>query len=294
MNSTFAVGATLLLITRFVPEPALAALQKEKVTVWYGPPTLFTVLINHPTISDYDLSSLRYVKIGAAPIPEEVRRQWEILTGGVQMVLGYGLTEACPETLSSPPDDVRPGTVGIPIMDTDIKIVDMETGTKELPLCEPGELIVRGPQVMKGYWDDPDQTKRALRDGWLYTGDLARIDEDGYITIVDRLKHTIKYKGYSVFPAEVENILYSHPSVRECAVVGKPESFAGEIPKAFVVLKEGHALTEGELIEYCRENIAPYKRIREVEFVTDLPKTAVGKILARQLREQEREKYYKS
>ena len=293
MNSTFMVGATLLLVTRFKPETALEAIQKEKVTCWYGPPTLFTLLVNLPTLTKYDLSSLRYVKIGAAPIPEEIRRQWEHLTG-VKMILGYGLTEASPETLSSPPNDIRPGTVGIPIMDTDAKIVDLETGLKELLPGETGELIVRGPQVMKGYWKDPDQTRHSLRNGWLYTGDLARIDEDGYFIIVDRLKNTIKYKGYSVFPAELENLLYSHPAVKECCVVGKPDTFTGEIPKAFVILKEGHNPTKEELIDYCKERIAPYKRIREVEFVDSLPKTAVGKILARELREQERMKYRNS
>lgn len=293
MNSTMLVGATLLLVTRFKPEIALEAIQKEKVTCWYGPPTLFTLLVNHPALTKYDLSSLRYVKIGAAPIPEEIRRQWEHLTG-VKMILGYGLTEASPETLSSPPDDIRSGTVGIPIMDTDAKIVDMETGSKELLPEETGELIVRGPQVMKGYWKDPDQTRHSLRNGWLYTGDLACIDDDGYFIIVDRLKNTIKYKGYSVFPAELENLLYSHPAVKECCVVGKPDTFTGEIPKAFVVLKEGYNSTKEELIEYCKDRIAPYKRIREVVFVDSLPKTAVGKILARELREQERRKFQNS
>ncbi len=294
MNSTFAVGASVFLVTRFSPETALEAIQREKVTLWYGPPTLFIMLINHPTIKKYDLSSLRYVKIGAAPIPEEIRRQWEHLMGGVKMVLGYGLTEASPETLSSPPNAIRPGTVGIPIMNTDIRIVDLESGMKQCSPGETGELIVHGPQVMKGYWRDSEQTHKALRNGWLYTGDLAKISDDGYVTIVDRLKSMIKYKGYSVFPAEIENILYSHPTVKECSVVGKPDSYAGEIPKAFVVLKPGHTSTEKELIQYCRDHIAPYKRIREVEFIDELPKTAVGKILSRQLREEEQKKYHNS
>ncbi|MFX0078390.1 MAG: long-chain fatty acid--CoA ligase [Candidatus Hermodarchaeota archaeon] len=288
MNSVFFVGATLLLFTRFSIDEGLETLQREKATVWYGPPTLFAMLVNDPNFSNYDLSSLRYVKIGAAPIPEEIRRQWVALTGGVSMVLGYGLTETCPEAISSPPDDIRPGTVGIPIIDTDAKIVDIETGRTELPPGESGELILYGPQVMQGYWKDPAQTKFALRDGWLFTGDMASIDKDGYVTILDRLKNTIKYKGYTVFPAEVENVLYKHPSVRECCVVGKPDSFAGEIPKAFIVLKEGQNPTPEEIIEFCQNRIAPFKRIREVEFVDSLPKTAVGKILARELREQEK------
>ena len=291
MNSVFAVGATLLLFTRFSIDQGLAALEREKATVWYGPPTLFTLLVNNPKLTNYDLNSLRYVKIGAAPIPEEIRRQWVTLTGGVSMVLGYGLTEACPEAISSPPEDIRPGTIGIPIIDTDAKIVDVETGRTELPPDDPGELILSGPQVMQGYWKDPAQTKFALRDGWLFTGDMASIDKDGYVTILERLKNTIKYKGYTVFPAEVENVLYKHPSVKECCVIGKPDSFTGEIPKAFIVLKERHNPTPEEIIEFCQNHIAPYKRIREVEFVDSLPKTAVGKILARALREQERKKH---
>ncbi|MHA2315833.1 MAG: class I adenylate-forming enzyme family protein, partial [Candidatus Hermodarchaeia archaeon] len=178
----------------------------------------------------------------------------------------------------------------IPIMDTDAKIVDIETGLKEVSSGGAGELIIRGPQVMMGYWKDPDQTDFALREGWLFTGDMASIDKDGYICILDRLKNTIKYKGYTVFPSEVENVLYKHPGVKECCVVGKPDTLAGEVPKAFIVLKTGHTPTVAEIIEFCRAQIAPYKRIREVEFVKCLPKTAVGKILARRLREKERKK----
>ncbi len=206
---------------------------------------------------------------------------------GVELILGYGLTEASPETHNSPPNRVKIGSVGIPIIDTDAKIVDIETGTKELPPGEVGELIVKGPQVMKGYMKRPEETKRALRDGWLYTGDIAKMDEEGYFYIVDRLKDTIKYKGYSVFPTEVENVLYMHPSIKECAVIGKPDPVAGEIPKAYVVLKEGATITKDELIEYCKKRIAPYKRIREVEFVAELPKNIAGKILRRALRNRE-------
>jgi len=242
--------------------------------------------VNHPAITKYDLSSLRCVKAGAAPIPNSTKRKWDSLTG-VELILGYGLTEASPETHDSPPNRVKIGSVGIPIINTDAKIVDIETGTKELPLGEVGELIVKGPQVMKGYMKCPEETERALRDGWLYTGDIARMDEEGYFYIVDRLKDTIKYKGYSVFPAEVENVLYMHSLIKECAVIGKPDPVAGEIPKAYVVLKEGTTITKGELIEYCQKRIASYKRIREVEFVAELPKNIAGKILRRALRNRE-------
>ncbi len=285
MNSTFYVGATLVLTTRFNPDRALELVEKKKVTVWYGAATMFNVITRHPAITKYNLSSLRCVKAGAAPIPNSTKTRWDSLTG-IELILGYGLTEASPETHNSPPNRVKIGSIGIPIIDTDAKIVDIETGTKELPPSEAGELIVKGPQVMKGYMKQPEETERALRNGWLYTGDIARMDEEGYFYIVDRLKDTIKYKGYSVFPAEVENVLYGHPSIRECAVIGKPDSVAGEIPKAYVVLKEGVAITKEELIEYCKKRIAPYKRIREVEFVAELPKNIAGKILKRALRKR--------
>jgi long-chain acyl-CoA synthetase len=206
---------------------------------------------------------------------------------GVELILGYGLTEASPETHDSPPNRVKIGSVGIPVIDTDAKIVDISTGTKELSSGEVGELIVKGPQVMKGYMKRPEETKRALRHGWLYTGDIAKMDEEGYFYIVDRLKDTIKYKGYSVFPAEIENVLYTHPSIKGCAVIGKPDPIAGEVPKAYVVLKEGATTTKDELIDYCKKRIAPYKRIREVEFAAELPKNIAGKILRRALKNRE-------
>jgi len=286
MNSTIYVGATLVLIARFNPERVLELVEKKKVTVWYGAATMFTIITSHPDISKYDLSSLRCVKAGAAPIPHSTKRKWDSLTG-VELILGYGLTEASPETHNSPPNRVKIGSVGIPIIDTDAKIVDIETGMRELSPDEVGELIVKGPQVMKGYIKRPEETKKALRNGWLYTGDITRMDEEGYFYIVDRLKDTIKYKGYSVSPAEVENVLYTHPSIKECVVIGKPDLVAGEIPKAYVVLKKEATITRDELIEYCQKRIAPYKRIREVEFATELPKSIAGKILRRALRNRE-------
>jgi len=286
MNSTIYVGATLVLTTRFDPERVLELVEKKKVTVWYGASTMFTFIVNHPAVTKYDLSSLRCVKAGAAPIPDSTKRKWDSLTG-VELILGYGLTEASPETHDSPPNRVKIGSVGIPVIDTDAKIVDISTGTKELSSGEVGELIVKGPQVMKGYMKRPEETKRALRHGWLYTGDIAKMDEEGYFYIVDRLKDTIKYKGYSVFPAEIENVLYTHPSIKGCAVIGKPDPIAGEVPKAYVVLKEGATTTKDELIDYCKKRIAPYKRIREVEFAAELPKNIAGKILRRALKNRE-------
>ena len=221
------------------------------------------------------------------PIPPEIKQRWDELTG-VKMVLGYGLSEASPETHNSPIDRIKSGTVGMPIPDTDARIVDQETGERELPVGEVGELIIQGPQVMKGYLNRPDDNAEALRNGWLYTGDLAFMDEEGYFHIVDRKKETIKYKGYTIAPAEVEAVLLQHPAVRECAVIGKPDPLAGEIPKAYVVLKEGYAKNAEELTRFCKERIAPYKRIREVEFVSEIPKSPVGKVLRRLLKDREK------
>lgn len=287
VSSPIYSGARVVILPRFDAEELLMTIEKEKATVLYGAASLFTTLVSNPAINKYDLSSLKYVKAGAMPIPPEIKEDWEQLTG-VRMILGYGLSEASPETHDSPPERVKPGTIGIPIMDTDARIVDEETGETELALGEVGELLIRGPQVMKGYLNRPEDTKEALRDGWLYTGDLALMDEEGYFQIVDRKKEIIKYKGYTIAPAEVEAVLYQHPAVKECAVVGKPDALAGEVPKAYIVLKDGHTLCEEELIKFCEHRVAPYKKIREVEFTKEIPKTPVGKVLRRVLRDRER------
>ncbi|MDZ4230278.1 MAG: AMP-binding protein [Dehalococcoidales bacterium] len=204
---------------------------------------------------------------------------------GVTMVLGYGLSEASPETHNSPPQRVKPGTVGIPVIDTDARIVDKETGEFELPPGEVGELVIRGPQVMKGYLNRPEDTREAFEGGWLHTGDLATMDGEGYFSIVDRKKEIIKYKGYTIAPAEIEAVLYEHPAVKECAVVGRPDASVGEILRAYVVLKDGCEPCAEELISFCEQRVSPYKKIREVEFIAEIPKTQVGKVLRRVLRD---------
>jgi long-chain acyl-CoA synthetase len=219
------------------------------------------------------------------------------LTGGV-LVEGYGLTECSPVTHSNPLDKtlktVKIGSIGIPWPDTDAKIMDIETGQRELPQGEEGELVIKGPQVMKGYWNAPKETADVLRNGWLYAGDIAKMDQDGYFYITDRKKDLIKYKGHSVYPRELEDLLYEHPAVKLCAVIGKPDKTAGEIPKAFIVLKEGATATEDEIKKYIRGRVAPYKAIREVEFRTQLPTTLVGKVLRRTLRAEEEQKQQKT
>jgi len=287
VNSPIYVGARVILLPRFDVDELLMTIEREKATVIYGAASMFISLINNPLINKYDLSSLKYIKAGAMPIPTEIKEKWEKVTG-VTMVLGYGLSEASPETHNSPSHRIKSGTIGIPVIDTDARIVDEETGEIELAPGEMGELVLRGPQVMKGYLNRPEDNKEALRNGWLYTGDLALMDEDGYFRIVDRKKEIIKYKGYTIAPAEVESALYEHPAVKECAVVGKPDVLVGEVPKAYVVLKDGYTVSEEELITFCEQKVAPYKKIRKVEFINEIPKTHVGKVLRRLLRDRER------
>jgi long-chain acyl-CoA synthetase len=218
-------------------------------------------------------------------------------TGGV-LVEGYGLTESSPVTHCNPLDrslkTVKVGSIGLPWPSTDAKVMDMETGEKELTSGETGEVVVKGPQVMKGYWKMPDETAAVLRNGWLYTGDIGKMDVDGYFYITDRKKDMIKYKGYSVYPREIEDVLYEHPAVKLCAVIGKPDPVAGEIPKAFILLKDGRTATAEEIKDFVNSKLAPYKAIREVEFRTELPMTFVGKVLKRALQEEENKKAGKS
>jgi long-chain acyl-CoA synthetase len=285
-------GVTEVILPRFDPKEVLEAIQKYRVTLFPGVPTLYAMLISRPDIKKYDLSSVKFCISGAAPLPPEVQKKFMELTGGV-LVEGYGLSEASPVTHGNPLDKtlkyVKVGSIGIPFPNTDAKVVDLETG-KELPPGEVGELAVRGPQVMKGYWNRPEETAETLKNGWLLTGDIAKMDEDGYFYIVDRKKDMIKYKGHSVYPRELEDVLYEHPAVKLCAVIGKPDPMAGEIPKAFVVLKEGAKATPEELMKFVNEKVAPYKAIRELEIVSELPLSAAGKILRRVLKEQELKK----
>ncbi len=287
VNSPVYSGARVVILPRYGAEELLRTIEKEKATVLYGAASLFAMLVSDPAIGKYDVSSLKYVKAGAMPIPPEIKERWEQLTG-VSMLMGYGLSEASPETHDSPPGRVKPWSIGIPVSDTDARIVDEQDGKTELPPGEVGELVIRGPQVMKGYLNRPEDTAEVLKDGWLYTGDLALMDEAGYFQIVDRKKETIKYKGYTIAPAEIESVLYQHPAVKECAVIGKPDSLAGEVPKAYVVLKDGCTSSEAELIDFCQQRVAPYKKVREVGFIEEVPKTPVGKILRRVLRDRER------
>jgi long-chain acyl-CoA synthetase len=290
MNAPIYMAGTMVMLPRPDPLEVLKAIQNQKVTVYCGVPTLYSMLIDHPDIRRYSLRTVKFCISGSAPLPPEVQKRFMELSGGV-LVEGYGLTESSPVTHSNPLDPtlktVKIGSIGLPWPDTDAKIVDVQIGKKELAQGQDGELIVKGPQIMKGYWNLPDETKEVLRDGWLYTGDIAKMDEQGYFFITDRKKDLIKYKGYSVYPREIEDVLYEHPAVKLCAVVGKPDKIAGELPKAFIVLKEGQKATEDDIKKFVKAKVASYKTIREVEFRTELPMTPVGKVLRRKLREEE-------
>jgi len=297
MNAPIYLAGKMVTLPRFDAVSSLRAIEKHKVTVFCGAPTLYALLLAHRDLKKYNLKSVRFCISGSAPLPPEVQKKWLEVTGGV-LVEGYGLTESSPCTHCNPLDrsmkTVKIGSIGLPWPDTDAKIMDIETGEKELGTGEVGELVVKGPQVMKGYWKMPEETANVLRGEWLYTGDIGKMDEDGYYYITDRKKDLIKYKGYSVYPREIEDVLYEHPAIKLCAVVGKPDAIASEIPKAFVVLKDGATASEEEIKKFVNEKLAPYKAIRELEFRKELPMTLVGKVLRRVLQEEERQKLAKS
>jgi long-chain acyl-CoA synthetase len=288
MTTPISVGAEMVLLPKFEPAKAGEAIQRRKVTVFCGAPTMYQLLLANPDLASYNLSSIRVCISGAAPLPPQVQKQFMQVTGGF-LAEGYGLTEASPVTHCSPVDrrlGLRVGSIGLPLPDTEPRIVDAETGQRTLGVGEVGELAVKGPQVMKGYWKNPQETAAVLHHGWLFTGDIARMDADGYFYIVDRKKDLIKHNGYSVYPRELEDILYEHPAVKQCAVVGKPDAKTGENPTAYIVLKDAAAVREEEIKDFVNGKVAAYKGIREVVFVADLPFNAAGKVLKRALRER--------
>ncbi len=286
MNVGFYMGSTLVLVPRFDVKEVVKLIGKHGATMLPGVPTLYVAINNYAAQHKVDLSSVDVCISGGAPLPVEVAQEFERITGG-RVVEGYGLSEASPVTHANPIGEGRRfGSIGIPFPDTDANVVDSETG-KELPVGEVGELAVKGPQVMKGYWNRCEETEHALKDGWLYTGDMAKMDEEGYFYIVDRKKDMIISAGFNIYPREVEEVLYEHPKILEAAVIGVPHKYKGEMVKAYVVLKKGERLTEKEVVDFCEEKMAHYKVPKEVEFVNDLPKSMIGKILRRELREKE-------
>ncbi|TCS96663.1 long-chain-fatty-acid--CoA ligase [Hazenella coriacea] len=286
MNFAISIGATMILVPRFDRHQILKIINQKKPTYFPGAPTMYVSLINEPDIRKYDLSSIVACLSGSAPLPVDVQEKFEELTGGL-LIEGYGMTETSPVTHANLIwDRVKNATIGLPWPDTDARIVD--PSTKEvLEIGGVGELQVKGPQVMKGYWNRPDETKEMLQeDGWLSTGDIATMDEDGYFYILDRKKDMIIAGGLNIYPREVEEVLFEHPAIQEAAVVGVPHKYRGETVKAFIVLKSGKKVTEKELDKYCRKKLAAYKIPRIYEFRTELPKSSIGKVLRRVLQDE--------
>ncbi|MCL2642728.1 MAG: long-chain fatty acid--CoA ligase [Candidatus Bathyarchaeota archaeon] len=287
MLTPISLGATMVLLPKFNPIKSLQAIKQHQVTVFCGSPTMYTMLLASTEFEKHDLSALSSIRVcisGASSLPHQIQKQF--LHAGVFLVEGYGLTEASPVTHCTPADTpmeaIKVGSIGTPLLGTEAQIVDLETGQKRvLQVGERGELAVRGPQVMRGYWQRPKETAQVLCEGWLLTGDIAYMDAEGYFYIVDRKKNLIKHKDYSIYPRELEEILYEHPAVKLCAIVGKPDTISGQSPKAFVVLKEGRdKITSKEvLLEFVNSKVAPYKNIKEIEICQKLPINSSGKIL---------------
>ncbi|MBM7096520.1 AMP-binding protein [Bacillus sp. H-16] len=289
MNFSIMDRSKMVIMPRFDTTQILKAIQKQRVSIFPGAPTMYIGLINDPDVNKYDLSSVEVCISGSAPLPVEVQQRFEKLTGG-KLSEGFGLTEASPVTHFNLMWGKRPsGSIGLPWPDTDAAVINGETG-EQAEAGEIGELIVRGPQVMKGYWNRPEETKAVFQDGWLLTGDMGYMDEEGYFYIVDRKKDMIIAGGFNIYPREVEEVLYEHEAIKEAVVIGVPDPYRGETVKAFVVLKEGMELSEKELNEYCRKNLSAYKSPKQFEFRNELPKTMVGKVLRRALVDEEKRK----
>jgi long-chain acyl-CoA synthetase len=282
-------GGALILEPQFDLKHILKDIQKFRPDTFPGAPRIYNAIVNSPESAKYDLRSINACISGSAPLMVETATKFKEMTGG-HLVEGYGLTEAAPVTHCNPlfgEGKQKVGSIGVPFPDVEAKVVDLETGTRDLPPGEPGELVLRGPQLMDGYYQRPEETAQTLRDGWLHTGDIARMDEDGYFFIVDRKKEMIIVSGFNVYPREVEEVLATHPAVMEGAAIGVPHPIKGEEVKAFVVLKQGMTATADEIVAHCRTSLAPFKVPKEVEFRETLPKTLIGKVLRRQLAEEE-------
>ena len=287
LTTPISVGAKMVLLPRFTPQNALSTIEQQKVSVFCGVPTMYQLLLANAELERHDLSSLRVCISGAASLPPQVQRQFMEKTDAL-LIEGYGLSEASPVTHCSPVDNavLRVGSIGQPLADTEAKIVDLESGRRTLGVGEVGELVVKGPQIMKGYWQNHKETALVLHDGWLLTGDIARMEADGYFYIVERKKDLIKHNGYSIYPRELEDILYEHQAVKLCAVTGRLDGSGDEVPMAFVVLKEGAVASAEELKIFVNDKVAAYKAIHQVEIHEELPLSPAGKVLKRTLKEQ--------
>jgi len=281
-----ALGGTMIPLPRFTPKALLSMIENEKITCMASAPSIFNACLSQKDIDSYDLSSLKLIISGSAPLVVSQMELFEQKTGA-KIVEGYGLSETSPVTHFNPIfGNSKPASIGLPIPSTEAKIVDVEYGTREMPAGEHGEIVIKGPQVMKGYYLQPGQTDMVLRDGWLYTGDIGYCDSEGYFYVTDRKKDLIISGGYNIYPREVEEVLFRYPKIKEAVVVGIKHPTRGETPRAFVVPAEGEAIDRKDLIDFCRKNMANYKVPRDIEFRDNLPKSAVGKVLRRVLREE--------
>jgi long-chain acyl-CoA synthetase len=287
MNCLIIRGGSLVLIPRFEIKDVFEQIDRHRPTIVVGVPTMYVAINNFPEREKYDISSLRASMSGGAPLPISVKQEFEHFTGG-SLVEGFGLTESTCAVCANPVDGTnKEGSIGIPMSDTELAIVDLETGTKFLGIEEEGEIVLKSPSVMFGYYNNPDATRETIRDGWLYTGDIGKMDEDGYFFILDRKKEMIIAGGFNIYPKEVENILQSHPGVMEAAVIGVPDSYRGETVKAFITPKAGITLTEEEMTLFCKENMVKYMVPKSFEFRENLPKSPIGKILKKELKAEE-------
>ncbi len=288
MNFSIFMGWGQVLVPKPQPEPLLEAIRKFKPSFAPLVPTMYIGMLNHPDIDKTDMTSIKGCFSGSAPLPIEVIRGFEEKTGAV-IVEGFGLTESTPVTHINPfsGGQRKVGSVGLPVSDTECRIVSLEDGETDVPVGEPGEVIIKGPQVMKGYWNMPEETAKTLTDGWLHTGDIGKMDEEGYFYIVDRMKDMIISGGYNVYPRDIDEVFFDHPKVQEACSIGVPHPTRGESIKVFVVLKEGESATAEEFIGYCQDKLARYKLPTDIEFRDDLPKTNIGKVLRKVLREEE-------
>ncbi|MGE4323753.1 MAG: long-chain fatty acid--CoA ligase [Sphingobium sp.] len=290
LNRTVLNGGEMVMLPRFEAVQVLAAIQRTKATALPGVPTMYQALLDHPATPNIDFSSLRICISGGAPLPLEVKQRFEAMTGAM-LSEGYGLTESSPVLCSNPYEGLnKTGTVGQPVPGTRVRMVDREDPGRDAPDGEPGELVFAGPQIMKGYWRRPDADRDVFIDGWLRTGDVGLIDEQGYVKIVDRLKDMIAVGGFKVFPSQVEAILYHHPAVKEALVIGVPDAYRGEHPKAFVTLRDGAAMDGEALRDWLNPQLGKHERVSEVEIRLTLPKTLVGKLSRKELVAEEQAK----
>lgn len=289
MSAPLYAGGTIVLLAKYDTGTVVGAIEKYRCSHWVSIAAMNIAVVNYPGVSTHDLSSLRTCCTGGAPVPRQILQKFEELTGA-RLIVGYGLSETISQVTINPHHHPREGSVGIPVINTDIKIVDLYGQDDEVAPGEPGELAVRGPQVMAGYWGQPSRTAEVIRDGWLYTGDVARMDGDGFIFILGRKKEMIMVSGNGVFPSEVEDHLYQHPAIAEVAVVGRPDLHLGESVKAYVVLKREfqNRVSEGDILAWAYERMSSFHCPREIEFVPDLPRTGSGKILRHLLADRAR------